>query len=544
MAMKIRKEHFLLIVILIGGTILRVLKFSDPAMEMDIVVFSRLGKNLIENGKYVFGENYNMGVFFPPGYPIFIGLVNLFLNDLFISAKMVSFIASIISILLSYLVGRELYNREAGLFAAFVYAIYPVILIISVDGYSDALFFCVILLSIYIFIISLRRDSLIPNVLLGISVALSYLTRAEGMFLLLLPVLRVFNVFDRIRSFNKTYLFNLCVILIVFILGISPYLIFLKNYTGRLTMSGKDNISILLGELSGDSEYDEMMNGPDSLYDKAAFTLNEKKNQLNGWNREVNRSLKEYVLKDPVNFIRKYLKNILREIKVLIKHIIPIIFPLLFSFFDKELFKNKMRLIFLIYALLFFLMYPLFMIIEKQTLIITFFLILFSSGGFQRSQTAISEIASYYSIGENRFVRLIEKGIKFLIIIVLVMSSVSYIKFSGFENVLKPVEHEMAGLYLKKNISTSYEKLNVMSKRPYVSFYSDSRFTMLPYANSADVVHFARLNRVDYIVIDERLLSRWEYYSELMQMDEHSNDVEFFYEDNSDKLIRLFKIKK
>ncbi len=541
--MKIRKEHFLLILILIVGAILRILKFSDPAIEMDVVAFSRLGKNLIENGKYVFGENYNMGVFFPPGYPIFIGLVNLLLNDLFLSAKIVSFIAGIISILLSYLIGRELYNKKAGLFAAFVYAIYPVILIISVDGYSDALFFCFMLLSIYIFIASLRKDSLILHVLLGISLALSYLTRAEGMFLLLLPVLRVFNVFDRIRTFNKTYLFNLCVILIVFILGISPYLIFLKNYTGRLTMSGKDNISILLGELSGDSEYDEMMNGPDNLYDKAAFTLNEKKNQLNGWNREVNRSLKEYVLKDPVNFIKKYLKNILREIKVLIKHIIPIIFPLLFSFFNKELFKNKMMLIFLIYALLFFFMYPLFMIIEKQTLLITLFLILFSCGGFQRSQSAVSEIASYYTIRENRIVKLIEKGIKFLIIIVLIISSLSYIKFSSFENVLKPVEHEMAGLYLEKNISAGYEKLNVMAKRPYVSFYSDSRFTMLPYANTADVIHFGKLYNVDYIVIDKRFLGKWDFYNELIEMHKHSNEVELFYEDASDSLIRLFKIK-
>ena len=91
--MKIKKEHLILAGILIIGVIARVLKFEDPAMVMDTVAFSRLGKNLIEFGRYAFGENYNMGVFFPPGYPVCIGTLNLFFNDLFFSAKIVSFAA-------------------------------------------------------------------------------------------------------------------------------------------------------------------------------------------------------------------------------------------------------------------------------------------------------------------------------------------------------------------------------------------------------------------------------------------------------------------
>ena len=557
--MKIKKEFLILTCIFLAGVIARIIKFKDSSLEMDFVAFSRLGKNLIESGRYVFGENYNVGVFFPPGYPIFIGLTDLLVNDLFVSTKLVSLFASCITILLSYFIGKELYNKESGLFAAFVYALYPVILIISVDGYSDALFFCFLTFSLYLFIISAKKDNFLIHALLGISFAMAYLTRPEGLFLLLLPFLQLLGVFTPLERephpsfltglteklhFNKKYLLKIFVVYSVFFLVISPYMLFLKDYTGKFGLSGKSDTSILLGELSGDKGYHEIVNAPDNLYDKAAFTLTEDKTQLTGWDRKANASLKDYILKDPVNLLKRYQKNILQEIKTLTKLIIPIILPLFFSFFNRELFRNRMSLIFIILPSIFFLLYPLFIIIEKQTLLIILFLILFSSGGFANSQSAVSELANYYSIKKNKIQQLLEKNIKYLIVIILILSSLSYLKYSSFDKSSNPAEHERTGYYLKKYVSREYEKLNVMSRKPYVSFYSDSRFTMLPYANSTDVINFAKLYSVDYIVIDERALGKWEYYDELIKMDKYSNDVELVYENSSEKLIKLFRVKR
>jgi 4-amino-4-deoxy-L-arabinose transferase-like glycosyltransferase len=542
--MKIKKEYILLACILVIGIVARILKFGDPAMVMDTVAFSRLGKNLIESGRYVFGENYNMGIFFPPGYPFFIGVINLIFNDLFFSAKLVSFIASCITIILSYLIGKELYNKEAGLFAAMVYALYPVILIISVDAYSDALFFCFLLLTIYIFIISLKKNNLYSNVLFGISLSATFLTRPEGLFLLFLPGIQIFGIFNKKIHFNKKYLLIFALIISIFVLIISPYMIFIKNYTGKFSISGKANISMILGELSGDREYHKIVNAPDNLYDKAAFVLNEDKTQLRGWNRKANLSLKEYIFKDPVAFIKKYQKNVMREISTLNKLLIPIILPLFFSFFNRELFKNKLRLIFILYPCLFFLMYPMFIIIEKQTLLIVIFLIFFSSGGFANADLVVSEVVNYYGIRKNKATLLFEKNIKYIIAVLLILSSLSYLKYSSFDKVPRPVEHKRAGIYLKEHVTSEYEKLNVMARKPYVNFYSDARFTMIPYANITDVINFAKLYDVDYIVVDERSLSKWNFYDKLTQMQKYSNDVELFYEDNTEKLIKLFKVRK
>lgn len=545
MVMKIKKEYLLLAIILLIGVVARIIKFDDPDLVMDTVAYSRLGKNLIESGKYVFGENYNVGVFFPPVYPVLIGLVNLLIDDLFVSAKMVSFVLSCFTIFLAYLTGKELYNKEAGLFAALVFAIYPTILIVSVQGYSDAPFFFFLLLSIYLFIVALKRNNAVIYSLLGVLFAMAYLNRPEGLFLVLLPVMQLFGVFNNTLHINKKYILRTIILILLFTLTISPYMVFVKNYTGEFSLSGKGNISLLLGELSG-REYHKIVNAPDNLYDRAAFALTEDKTQLMGWNRKTNLSLKEYILKDPVNFLSRYQRNMLLEIYTLNKLLIPIILPLFFSFFYRDLFMNRMKLIFLLFPLLFFFMYPLFIVIEKQMLLIVVFLIVVSAGGFANSQSVISDLETYYGIKKNRILKLLGKSIKYIIIVILILSSLSYLKYSRFESFdpnPKPEEHKRAGYYLKKTLLPEYEELNIMGQRPYVSFYSDSRFTMLPYANGADVIYFAKLYHVDYIVIDERTLSKWDYYDELLEMHRYSNDVELVYEDNSDRLIKLFKVK-
>ena len=122
------------------------------------------------------------------------------------------------------------------------------------------------------------------------------------------------------------------------------------------------------------------------------------------------------------------------------------------------------------------------------------------------------------------------------------MSSLVYLKYTSFENRSMPSEHEKAGYYLMETVHPGYEELNIMGRKPYVNYYSDSRFTMIPYAPSADVLHFARLHKVDYIVVDARSLGKWEYYNELTEMHEQYSDVDMIYADSSKDPIRLFKI--
>ena len=395
---------------------------------------------------------------------------------------------------------------------------------------------------IRLFIVSLKKDKLYIHLLLGLSIAVAFLTRPEGMFLLLLPGLRLFGVFEGKIRFEKEYFLKLVLITLVFVLSISPYMLFLKKNTGKFSVSGKANVSIILGELSSDMKYHDVVNAPDNLYDRAAFALNDDKTELRGWNKKDNLSLKEYILKDPAAFSRKYRNNIMRQIYTLIKLLLPILLPLFFVFCIRGVFKERVRLIFIGYPCFFFLMYPCFIIIEKQTLSIVLYLIFFSSGGFAAAPSVISGIAGKLGIEKSRAVNLLEKAIKPVIVLLLVVSSLVYLKFTSFDKVPHSYEHERAGLYLKEHASAGYEDINVMARKPYTNYYSDARFTMMPYAGIEDVINFAKLYKVDYIVVDERSLSRWDHYDELLELQTYSDQIEVFYQEDAGALIRVFKL--
>lgn len=543
--MKIKKEYFILVFILLIGTIVRIIKFGDTVVGTDVAVFSRLGKNFIESGNYTFGENYNMGIFFPPGYPLFIEAINLFAHDMFFSAVLVSVISSVITIFLFYLIGRELCNEEAGLFAAFAYAVHPLSIIVGVYGNPDALFFCFFFLAIYLFLLSLKKDRIVLFLLIGISAGLATITRPEGMFIFILPVLHFVGVFGNKPRPAGKYIIRVVVMLSVFIMIISPYMLFVKHYTGKFALSGKNNIVVLLAELSQGKDFHEVVNAPRNLYDVEAFKLTGDKTQLSGWNRNVQRSLlRDYILKDPVRFIVGYANNVLLEIKVLFKLFLPFMLPLMFLFFSRDVFKLRTGLIFVLFPIMYFFMYPFFIIIERHTFFIVLFPLILSSIGFVYSGSAITNLTGFCGVEKNVVAAFVKKYIKLLIIAIFIISSFIYIKFSSLDKIPELVEHVKLGNFIKNTYSMEYEKINIMSRKPVVSFYSDARFTMLPYANERDVVDFAKLYNVDFIVVDERLLSRWDYYDELLQLDKHFDDIELVYEDLSDKKIKLFEIRK
>ncbi len=542
--MKIKKEYCILFLILIIGFILRAIKFGDTVVGTDVAAFGRLGRNFIESGTYSFGENYNMGVFFPPGYPLFIGTLNLLMRDIFFSARLVSFISSLITIPLFYLIAKELHNEESGLFAAFAYAVYPLSIILGVYGNSDALFFCFFFLAVYVFLLSLKKDCISFYVLLGVLIGIATITRPEGMFICILPVLHFLGLLGQRPLSNKRHVIKFIIMLSLFVMILSPYMLFVKSYTGKFALSGKNNIVVLLAELSHGKEYHEIVNAPKNLYDKGAFTLTSDKTQLTGWNRNSQRSLlRDYILKNKKKFIRGYFDKILQEIKIILKLLLPFIVPFMLVFFDRDLLRKRRLLIFVLLPAIYFFIYPFFIIIERQTFLIVIFPLILSSIGFAYARPALTRLFGICGIEKNMIAAILEKSIKYIIIVILIISSFVYLKYSSFDKVPKPIEHAKAGHFIKHSLSSGYEQINVMSRKPIVNLFSDARFTMLPYASGKEVVAFAKLYNVDIIVVDERLLSQWDYYDELLHLDKYSDDVQLIYEYTSDKMIRLFKVK-
>ena len=102
---------------------------------------------------------------------------------------------------------------------------------------SDILNCFLILTSIFFITVLVEKDKSIFAILAGSFFALSYLTRPEGILLFLMIFICL--VFLKTLSLISISYKKIFVFFLVFLLFISPYILYLKNTTGKWSLSGK-----------------------------------------------------------------------------------------------------------------------------------------------------------------------------------------------------------------------------------------------------------------------------------------------------------------
>ncbi len=515
--------------IFLTGIVFRLFLFIDTSfIGSDAASYARLGKNLVESGSYVFGENYNWGIFFPPGFPLLTGSLNLLFNDLFFSGKLVSLFSGLITIFLIYLTAARIYSRKAGLFAAFAFAVHPMMLKISTTATSESLFICLLTLSLYLTTIAVEEERGDVLIFLGLTIGMAYLTRPEGFLLLLMPVMAMVAIKTPIKKIAIRY----SVVVIVFILVASPYMLFLKNSTGKLSLSGKSSYLAYLMENG--------VEGSHRKYDKVRYELDEEY-QIIAFNASYKSSnVTDLITRDFPGFLKKYFMNILLEAKMITKMSLVILLPLVILLISGNMAMNRHMMI-ILYPSIFLFIYPIFFIDERQVLLTVPSLVLLSSAGFESVHKAALGFEHLFGKKKADVLLFLERSIKFIVFFVLIAGSL--ILFVRYGRTVVPTEHIELGTYIRNNISSEYEELNIMSRMPWTSFYSGARFSALPYADTDDVVEYAKRYDVDYIVIDERLIGEWDHYGRLISMDAQTDEVELVYINDSEPLIKLFRVK-
>ena len=132
--------------IMLLGAIFRLSIYNLHPLFMDSAYYASLGRSIAE-GDYLLQVNQ-----MSDKPPLFFYVQALFFQFLGISesvAVLPSFIGGMMGIGIIYLLGRDLKNHVAGILAAFLYAISPGSVILSVTGIIDSLFLAVTMLSFW-----------------------------------------------------------------------------------------------------------------------------------------------------------------------------------------------------------------------------------------------------------------------------------------------------------------------------------------------------------------------------------------------------------
>lgn len=127
-----------------------------------------------------------LGHIYPPLYPILTALLHSLLRDWEVAGQMLSLIAGVALIIPVYLLIKRLYGRRVALIAAFIASFHPQLVLHSAQVRTESLYFLLVALSIYFGWRALTEGRKFFFFLLGLFTSLAYLTRPEGIVILLL----------------------------------------------------------------------------------------------------------------------------------------------------------------------------------------------------------------------------------------------------------------------------------------------------------------------------------------------------------------------
>ena len=166
-----------------------------------------------------------------PGYPIMIWLGSYVFGSLTRAANMIALLGGTFTVLATYGIGRELFNKWAGLAAALIVAFQPTFLKWTVLPMTEGLFTFLFAAGIYLFITGSKRASPARRTLGAMAGGLCFLVRWEGLLFLPLAVLvmLVYLKGSRVRWWEPA------VILIAFGLPMGIYVTRNLIVTGKVT---------------------------------------------------------------------------------------------------------------------------------------------------------------------------------------------------------------------------------------------------------------------------------------------------------------------
>ncbi len=191
-----------------------------------------------------------LAIGYHPLYPMLVAAFSKGLGDFELSGQMVSILFGTLTVIPIYCLARGTFGAWAAFVSSFFLAILPRHVALSADFLSDPTYTFFFISAVWLGWEALRGDDWKSISLTGLATGLAYLCRPEGIgiVLILVPWLLFRRMDFHIWNFRR----NGCAVLILlfsFLLVASPYIIYLRHYTGRWTISRKpvvDRVVLLI----------------------------------------------------------------------------------------------------------------------------------------------------------------------------------------------------------------------------------------------------------------------------------------------------------
>jgi 4-amino-4-deoxy-L-arabinose transferase-like glycosyltransferase len=179
-----------------------------------------------------------------PMYPLLAAFFSKVLGDLQFSGQMVSVLFGTLTVIPIFYLARGVGNGRAGFFSSLFLAMLPYHVELSADLLSDTTYTFFFISAIWLGWEALKTEDWKMFLLAGFATGLAYLDRAEGIGVLLplsLWILLRRNGFHKKSGCTKG--FAIIIFVLSFLFVASPYILYLRSYTGTWTISRKPAVN-------------------------------------------------------------------------------------------------------------------------------------------------------------------------------------------------------------------------------------------------------------------------------------------------------------
>ena len=226
-------------------------------------VISRDGVTFLSIAQYFKqGEiTKGLGHDFHPLYSMMIAAGSYLVGDSQLTGQIISIVAGSLLVLPVFYLGKSLFEEQVGFVTGLLAAFHPYLARISADVLSDSLYIFFFASGINAGWDALKRRRRLSFFLAGVYAAFAYLTRPEGIGILILIGFWVLMAGS--RSFGipaRKVVASFLLLVFGFLIFASPYLIYLRKETGHWILTKKKSVGAIIGIESKRTEFIDNMN--------------------------------------------------------------------------------------------------------------------------------------------------------------------------------------------------------------------------------------------------------------------------------------------
>ncbi|MEE9430501.1 MAG: glycosyltransferase family 39 protein, partial [Melioribacteraceae bacterium] len=478
-------------------TILRLLSWSNLTVleDHDSIQYLKL-ISFFKN--FTFEGLLNLGADDLILYPFFGAIISWFGFSIEFSARLATFISTLILFYFVYAIGKEIWDKKVALVGVLLFAINPFLISFSYAVLTEPTYITIVYYGVLLFLKYISAPKIKSAVVLGIIFGLSFIARTEGIiFIVAIPIIQFSHyLFYKNRNYKiKDFIVWTFSFIIIFGAVVSPQILRVSNKMDTFSINGRQAwMKLLKSDIKKSN--DELIYGLD--YSPSKINIHAVQS-----NPEIYHSLRsESNIQDQIKtFVYTY--DELFNIKLSSFFGLSTIVFFGFGFFYLVKRGEVFKILFVFLFLGVFLFPPLLHnVVTRHIAIIGPIIFVISGGGiYYFSKSILKNFPKFDQIKNRSLYTSI-----FIILIIAVLSG-----HSLYMSLIKPTENleysEADYLEpiqkLNKNLgSNKSQKHLIISRKNYFPYFAKVNSIATPYSSYKKLIEYAKLNDTKYIFID------------------------------------------